>query len=63
MKLDPDIRKALRSLTKTYIIEKKKDHYYALFETGERVIIAGNHGRLGRWELKRTLSDLDKVGG
>lgn len=63
MKLDPDIRKALRSMIVPYTIEKKKDHYYALFETGERVIIAGNHGRLGRWELKKTLLALNKVGG
>jgi hypothetical protein len=61
MKLDPDVRSALAKLPVPHTIEKSKNHYYARIEGRPRIIIAGNHGRLGVFELRNTIKQLNKI--
>lgn len=63
MKIDPKIRLALDESSVPYEVVKKKDHYFAQFETGQRVIITGNHGKQRHGEIVSTVQRIRKIGG
>lgn len=62
MKLDAKIVSALDESPVPYTIVKTKDHYFAEFSTGQRVIIAGNHGRQRYGEVVSTVRKIRKIG-
>lgn len=61
MKLDPDVRSVIADIKAEYVIEKSKNHYYLRVDGHPRIIIAGNHGRLGTWELRKTVKSLRRL--
>ena len=63
MKLDPKIRLALDESPVPYKLVKSKDHYFAQFDTGQRVIIAGNHGKQRHGEIVSTVQKIRTIGG
>lgn len=62
MKVDPKIKMALDESPVPYEVIKKKDHYFAQFETGHRVIITGNHGKQKHGEVISTVQKIRKIG-
>jgi hypothetical protein len=62
MKIDPKIRLALDESSVPYEVVKKKDHYFAQFDTGQRIIIAGNHGKQRHGEIVSTVQKIRKIG-
>lgn len=63
MKLDPKIKEALDESPVPYTVVKKKDHYFAEFANGKRIIVAGNHGRQRHGEVTSTVQKIRKIGG
>lgn len=63
MKIDPKIRLALDESSVPYEVVKKKDHYFAEFTNGKRIIIAGNHGKQRHGEIVFTVQKIRKIGG
>lgn len=61
MKLDPDVRAAIKDIPAEYTIKKSKNHYFLYVDGHPRVLVAGNHGRLSFTELRSTLRDLAKL--
>jgi hypothetical protein len=61
MKLDPDVRSVMVDIPAEYVIEKSKNHYYLRVDGHPRIIIAGNHGRLNIWELRKTVKSLRQL--
>ena len=62
MKLDAQIKRALDESPVPYQIVKSKDHYFAEFANGKRVVIAGNHGRQKWGEVVSTVRNIKQVG-
>jgi hypothetical protein len=62
MKLDAQIKKALDESPVPYEVVKAKDHYFAEFANGKRVVIAGNHGRQKWGEVKSTVRNIKRMG-
>ena len=62
MKLDAQIKRALDENPVPYQIVKSKDHYFAEFANGKRVVIAGNHGRQKWGEVVSTVRNIKQVG-
>ena len=62
MKLDAQIKKALDESSVSYEVVKSKDHYFAEFANGKRVIIAGNHGKQKWGEVMSTVRNIKRMG-
>lgn len=62
MKIDAQIKNALDESPVSYEVVKSKDHYFAVFATGQRVILAGNHGKQKWGEVKSTIRRIKQVG-
>ena len=62
MKLDAQIKRALDESPVPYQIVKSKDHYFAEFASGKRVVIAGNHGKQKWGEVVSTVRNIKQVG-
>ena len=62
MKLDAQIKKALDESPVSYEVVKSKDHYFAEFANGKRVIIAGNHGKQKWGEVMSTVRNIKRMG-
>jgi len=62
MKLDAQIKRALDESPVPYQIVKSKDHYFAEFANGKRVVIAGNHGKQKWDEVVSTVRNIKQVG-
>lgn len=62
MKLDAQIKRALDENPVPYQIVKSKDHYFAEFTNGKRVVIAGNHGKQKWGEVVSTVRNIKQVG-
>lgn len=62
MKIDAHIKRALDESPVSYEVVKSKDHYFAVFATGQRIIIAGNHGKQKWGEVKSTIRRIKQVG-
>ena len=63
MKLDAKIKAALGKTSVPYEVVKTRDHYFADFSTGDRVIIAGNHGKQKHGEVVSTVQKIRRIGG
>jgi hypothetical protein len=62
MKFDAQIKRALDESPVPYQIVKSKDHYFAEFANGKRVVIAGNHGKQKWGEVVSTVRNIKQVG-
>jgi hypothetical protein len=62
VKLDAQIKRALDESPVPYQIVKSKDHYFAEFTNGKRVVIAGNHGKQKWGEVVSTVRNIKQVG-
>jgi hypothetical protein len=62
MKIDIQIKKALDESPVPFDIVKTRNHYFAKFITGQRIIIAGNHGKQKWGEVKSTVRHIKRVG-
>lgn len=62
MKIDPRIKEALDESPVPYTVVKTKNHYFAQFDTGQRVIISGNHGKQKHGEVISTVQKIRKIG-
>lgn len=62
MKLDAQIKRALDESPVPYQIVKSKDHYFAEFANGRRVVITGNHGKQKWGEVVSTVRNIKQAG-
>jgi hypothetical protein len=62
MKIDAQIKHALDESPVPYQIVKTKNHYFAEFANGKRVVIAGNHGKQKWGEVVSTVRNIKQIG-
>jgi hypothetical protein len=61
MKIDNNIKRALKDLKVSYTIEKSRDHYFIKVEGHPRIIIGGNHDRSKTGCVKGTVRLIKKL--
>lgn len=61
MKIDNNIKRALKELPVEYSFEKSKDHYFVKVEGYPRIIIGGNHDKTKSGCVKSTVRSIKKL--
>lgn len=61
MKIDNNIKRALKELPIEYIVEKSKDHYFVKVEGHPRIIIGGNHDRTKSGCVKNSVKSIRRL--
>lgn len=61
MKIDNNIKRALKDIPIPYKIEKSKDHYFVRIQNYPRIIIGGNHDKSKAGCVKASVKSLKKI--